>query len=139
VKEFLRVGADYYSDEFAVLTQEGKVHPYARCLSLRHNGQSEAIRLTAEELGASTGEKPLPVRLIVLTLFRPNGKGRPEGLSPGIGMLRLLQHTIAARAKPKLALSILDRVVHGAETLSRVRGEAQDTVSSIVKRLELSA
>ena len=35
VKALLRAGAEYFSDEFAVLDTEGRVHPYPRRLSIR--------------------------------------------------------------------------------------------------------
>src|SRR5207249_290373 len=38
VAEFVRAGATYYSDEFAVLDGQGRVHPFPRPLSLRANG-----------------------------------------------------------------------------------------------------
>jgi hypothetical protein len=51
-------------------------------------------------------------------------------------MLRVLEHTVAARTKPKLAFSILSRVVDGAETITSMRGEAKKTLPLIVKHLE---
>jgi hypothetical protein len=136
VREFLRAGADYYSDEFAILTRESAVRPYARCLYLREKDRPVSLRLTAEELGARTGKNPLPVRLIVLTSFRRGAQWRPQRLSRGMGMLRMLEHTVGARTKPKLAFSILGRVVDRAEIITSMRGEAAKTLPFIVKHLE---
>src|SRR5262245_33841798 len=38
VVEFLKAGATYYSDEYAVLDHRGLVHPYPRLLSVREVG-----------------------------------------------------------------------------------------------------
>jgi len=38
VEEFLRIGATYYSDEFAVFDRRGYVHPFARPLRVRTDG-----------------------------------------------------------------------------------------------------
>ena len=38
VRELVRAGAIYYSDEFAVIDVEGRIHPYAKPLSIREDG-----------------------------------------------------------------------------------------------------
>ncbi len=46
VAELIRAGAEYYSDEYAVLDSTGSVHPYPRPLSIRQRrlGRNEAPR-----------------------------------------------------------------------------------------------
>jgi hypothetical protein len=135
VREFLRAGADYYSDEFAVLTQDGCVLPYARRLSLRRESSSTPERVSASVFGANTGTEPLPVSLVLLTNYRCAGTWQPKRLSPGKAILALLQHTIAARAKPDFALFILAQLSMRAVVLNSIRGEAGDTVPRIIKLL----
>src|SRR5256714_4520892 len=61
VEQLIRAGASYYSDEYAVLDERGRVHPYPRALGMRlpASGQSQKVR--AEEVGAIVGSKPLRV------------------------------------------------------------------------------
>src|SRR5438477_263298 len=61
VREMLRLGATYYSDEFAVVDDSGLVHPFARPLGIREDFFPAQTNYTAENLGASTGVKPLPL------------------------------------------------------------------------------
>ncbi len=63
VAELLRLGATYYSDEYAVLDGHGLVHRYARRLSLRQEGDLPSRRCTAADLGAETEAAPrMPTR-----------------------------------------------------------------------------
>jgi hypothetical protein len=51
VREFLRAGATYYSDEYAILTHDGAVRPYARRLSLREKIDQYRFDLQPRSLG----------------------------------------------------------------------------------------
>ena len=59
VLELVRLGAVYYSDEFAVLDDTGRVYPYRRSFVLRdqQTGSSGALRLQWENVLAD----PLPI------------------------------------------------------------------------------
>src|SRR5882724_8587214 len=51
VAELLRAGATYYSDEYAVIDERGRVHPYTRDLRIR--AETRRIeRLRPEQFGA---------------------------------------------------------------------------------------
>ena len=138
VKEFLHAGADYFSDEFAVLDASGRVHPFARPLSVR-TGQSQSqgrMRITAGELGGEAGSEPLPVALVVLTQYKPGAHWRPRVLSSGKGILGLLANAIAARTQPERALATLERMTRRAQVLESARGEANEVVESILQHLD---
>ena len=47
IAAFVRAGATYYSDEYAVLDAKGRVHPYPRRLSIRSEGGRGARRCSA--------------------------------------------------------------------------------------------
>src|SRR5882762_2432856 len=61
IRELLRLGATYYSDEFAVVDDLGLVHPFARPLGIRDDSSHAQTKYTAEGLGATSGVKPLPM------------------------------------------------------------------------------
>ena len=136
VKAFLHAGATYYSDEFAILDEHGHVHPFPRPLSVRPGPEEKQVRVRAEDLGAKTGAVPLPVGLVLLTHFQCNVQWRPQQLSPGRGVLGLLSNTPAARKRPEHALKILTASVAQAKILQGKRGEAHETVQSILSQLE---
>jgi hypothetical protein len=138
VQEFLRAGADYFSDEFAVLDGQGCVLPFPRLLSVRE-GRSKRHgqeRIRAEELGARVGVTPLPMGLLLCTRYRPGASWRPRTLSPARGVLALLANTLAARNQPRFALITLEAAIRHAQCLKGDRGEAREVVESILQRLD---
>jgi hypothetical protein len=123
VRELVRLGAIYYSDEYAVLDEKGRVHPFARPLALRDENLLNR-KLSFEELGGTIGMKPLPVGTILVVKYRAGAKWRPRELSPGLGALALLANTVTARSGQPLVLEILTRVAQNARILKSARGEA---------------
>src|SRR5438270_1934455 len=86
VAELVRAGADYYSDEYAVLDDAGLVHPYARPLALRREGEPGAReKVSAGSLGGREGTRPLKVCMVVFSRYEPGARWRPRTLSPGRG------------------------------------------------------
>jgi hypothetical protein len=133
VRELVRAGALYYSDEFAVLDGRGRVHPFAKPLSIREGALVR--RCSAEELGGVCGVTPLPVRAIVLTGYRVAAHWRPVRLTPGQALLALLAHTVPIRRRPRSALRALQSAVSGAVVLKGVRGEADVAARALLARL----
>ena len=136
VAELIRAGATYYSDEYAVLDSQGRVHPYLKPLSIRENGKQDQTDYSVEELGGKAGKKPLPVGIVVISDYKKGARWRPQELSAGRGALELLAHSISARNQPGVALSTLNKVASGATVLKSKRGEARQVVESILKRLD---
>lgn len=132
VKEFLRHGATYYSDEFAVFDGRGYVYPFTKPLAIRDEVTQRQNRVSAEELGGTTGFKPLRVGLLLLTSYRGSARWRPRVVSRGKGALRLLANALSAREQPERALMFLEKAVHGAQILNGVRGEAKEVVQTIL-------
>ena len=136
VKAFLQAGASFYSDEYAVFDGRGRVYPYPRRLSVRADGSDQTSRLSAESLGFEIGAEPLPVGLVTLTRYKAGAPWKPNALSPGRGTLGLLANAFAARNRPEQALATLGRVARQAPVLSGNRGEASETVASILRLLD---
>lgn len=131
VEALVRRGATYYSDEYAVLDAEGRVHPYAAPLSLRD--EAGGRRTVVPEAGASAGPRPaLPVRRVVLTRYRPRATWRPRALSPGRAVLGLLDHAVPARRRPADVLEVLQRIASDAVVYHGARGEADAVASRLL-------
>src|SRR6266550_6214243 len=132
VDQLIRAGATYYSDEYAVLDERGRVHPYPRALGMRlpASGQSQKVR--AEEVGAIVGSKPLRVGLVVSTNYKHGARWRPRQVTRGQGVLELMSNTVSARSQPELALAVLPAALESARILKGLRGEARDIVESIL-------
>jgi ABC-type ATPase with predicted acetyltransferase domain len=136
VAELVRQGFTYYSDEYAVLDERGRVHAYPRPLSIRAEGSLKQTPHPVEALGGKAGVSALPVALVVCGEFKPGARWRPRRLSAGEGILEILSNTIAARRVPEQALSTLQRVTAQAQVLKGVRGEAREAAASILEILE---
>ena len=132
VEHLIRAGATYYSDEYAVLDERGRVHPYARPLGIRVSDTARATKVRAEEIGAQIGSKPLSIDLVISTGFKAGARWRPRKLTRGKGVLELLANTVSARSQPELALSVLPKALESARIVKGVRGEASEIVASIL-------
>jgi hypothetical protein len=136
VSEFVKAGAIYYSDEFAVLDGRGHVHPFAEPLGMRDRCSFSQDKVAVTDLGGVSGTDPLSVGLVVFCRYKPGVQWRPRGISPAQSVLLLLSNAAAARRKPKSILKTLEKVVLKAKTLKGTRGEAGSVVHSILSALE---
>jgi hypothetical protein len=135
VSELLRAGAEYLSDEYAVLNEAGWVSPYQRPLAMRSGGLSQRP-YPAAEFGAKVATEPVPVALVVLTEFSAGARWRPRRLTPGDGVLALLANTLAAQDRPKESLRAVSKAVEGALVVESERGEAVEVANSVLELLE---
>jgi hypothetical protein len=136
VAELVRAGATYYSDEFAVIDRLGMVYPYARPLQVRESGSYRQTQRTVAELGGVAGIQPLPVGLVIVSRYVPGARWRPRPLSPGIGLLKILDNTVSARRSPATVLGTLKLVVSDALVVRGVRGEASEVVDWITAHFD---
>jgi len=138
VAELVKAGALYLSDEFAVLDGRGRVHPFAKPLSIRGASGCDrhAQSRRAEELGGSCATGPLPVGLVVLAEHSPGATWRPERLTVGQAVIEMLAHTVPARLRPESALSSLERAAARATALKGARGEARELAGPLLRFVE---
>jgi hypothetical protein len=133
VKALVKAGADYYSDEFAVLDERGRVHPYPIPLAIRPARDGDRpVKYRVEELGGVAGACPLPVGLVLITRYVGGARFRPRPLSAGRAVLELLTHTLPARRRPERVLDTLTQAVAQASVLRGTRGEAEETARQIL-------
>jgi hypothetical protein len=135
VTALLDAGATYYSDEYAILDARGRVWPCLRPLRIRDGGDDAGRRVTATDIGARLGRRPLPVALVAAARYRPGARWRPRTLTPGEAVLELFSHTVPARFRPRDAFRILKQVASRATTLKGTRGEAGHTAAALIETL----
>jgi hypothetical protein len=131
VAEFLRAGAVYLSDEFAVIDSGGLVHPYAKPLSIRTSGFGQTDH-DARASGASLATRPHPIGLVLLSRYVPGAHWRPARHSSGDAALALLANTVPAQDGPKQMLATITRAVRDAPLLEGERGEALEVVQALL-------
>lgn len=134
VRELVRAGATYYSDEYAVLDMRGRVHPYPQPLALRESGSLAQRKRRIEELGGVAGDAPLQVGVVIVSRYQAGARWRPRSLSPGQGLLEMLANTVPARRKPEIVMPTLQHAVAEATILKGSRGDAAKTAELILKR-----
>jgi hypothetical protein len=135
VAALVEAGAAYYSDEYAVLDADGRLHPYARPISIRttSNGASEERKVG--EHGGIEGRRPADVAVVLLTRYRPGAVWRPTRKSTGEGVLSVLANTVPARARPQESLRALSSAIRSAIVLEGDRGETSDIVTQLLSTL----
>jgi hypothetical protein len=139
VRALVEAGAVYYSDEFAVLDEAGRVHPYARPLSFRPPDDGLPVELQVDELGGVAGTGPLRVGLVIATSYVPGGEWQPRELSPGAGVLAMLEHTVPAQVRPEQTMRVLRKAMEGAVALEGERDEADEFAGVLLETLRAAA
>ncbi len=134
VTEFLRRGATYFSDEYALIDAEGCVHPYPRPLLVRDGG-SEQQPVLAGELQAPVGDAPGRVGWIFALAYEPNSAWSARAMSQGEAMMALLGNTPHALADSPEMVGIFQRAVAEAQCFAGTRGEAADAVDEILQMI----
>lgn len=132
VAALVQAGADYFSDEYAVIDAAGTVHPYPRPLAIRNKGVPGITKCPVDTLGGRAGTDPLPVGLVIVCKFRAGSQWKPEPMSQGHGIQALFANTVAARRIPETVMAILHQVVATSAVVTSDRGEAETVVRQIL-------
>ncbi len=138
VAALVQTGAEYWSDEYAVLDREGLVHPYPKPLSVRIGDTRETEEQPVESLGGRAGDRPLPIAVIAFTRYRPGAVWALRPCTAGEGAVKLLEHSVAARSRPEEVLAAVRRAASGAVVLEGDRGEADRAAAALLSRQSTS-
>ena len=134
VAALVQAGAEYWSDEYAVLDADGLVHPYPKPLSVRINATRATEERPIESLGGRAGDRPLPVALIAFTSYRPGVAWAVRPCTAGEGAVKLLEHSVAARSRPEQVLAAVRRAATEAVVLEGDRGDADEAAGALLSR-----
>lgn len=137
VSELIKLGAEYYSDEYAVLDEKGFLHPYPKMLSMRGIiNDWDQVDTAPEQFGAAIGKQIIPVGMVLITKYEERGKWKPEVLNSGEGVLEILRHTIPIRNNPEFVLKVLKKTISRAIIAKSKRGTAHKFAPVVLKYLE---
>ncbi|HVA59076.1 MAG TPA: hypothetical protein VNG13_00880 [Mycobacteriales bacterium] len=130
VAALVALGADYYSDEYALLAADGRASAYPRpiatppeCAQPRHGQPKPPTRR-------------LDVNLIAALTYLPGAVTELSALSPGAGALILLGNAVAARTRPRAVLGAVTAAATRAQGVRGNRGEATEAATQLVARLD---
>ncbi len=130
----LRLGATYLSDEYAVLTADGLVHPYPRALRVR--GDDGRVHVAAGALGAHTATGPVAVGVVARLGYRPDAGWRVVDETRGHAVLGLLDNALAARTRSEEVLDSAGLAVQEARCVSGSRGPAEEAGAELLRLVE---
>lgn len=131
--ELVKNGAVYYSDEYAVIDEDGLIHPFPRDLMLRNETVTVVKELTAGDLGGTIGVEPIPVGLILFTKYQENADWQPRRLTVGEAIMELIPHTLSVRRSPGFAMRLLEKITQNALLLAGPRGESADFAKKVLE------
>lgn len=136
VEALVRAGAEYLSDEYALLDRNGRVHPFAKPISVRMPATLRQQPRSIEEIGGRTAERPMKVGAVLATHYREGAKSRFREVSHGQGVLDLVANAVAARSAPSRVLGAARNAGAGAIVLRGPRGEAQAAAECLFSMLD---
>ena len=136
VAALVKAGAQYYSDEYAVLDERGLVHPYPRSLRVRSRLGGTTERVPVTELGGTAGDGPAAVNLIAAVRYDGEIGWDVSPVSRSHAALQLLTHTVGAKSNPEAALHAIQQAMEGSLAVEGVRGEADDAASRLLRMLD---
>jgi len=132
VMELLKRGAVYYSDEYALLDAEGRVHAYPRPLMIRDRGGFRQPTL-ASAWNAATADSPATVRLILSVEWASEEQWRVGRIPQSEALLVLLKNTPRAMADSPEILGCLRSAASSAICYAGVRGEGAEASEHVME------
>jgi hypothetical protein len=135
VSALVEAGATYYSDEYAVLDRDGRVHPYTRRLSIRGGDGTPTQERHVAELGGVEARDSAEIGTVIVTRYRRGVDWEPKRMSTGAGALALMANTVPAQERPQESLRVLGRAVAKATVLESDRGEAGPVAAALLADL----
>lgn len=127
VRALVAGGAEFYSDEYAIIDRTGHVIQYREPLIARGpNGREET------EIVAEGPDRPLPVGLVVVTSYRERATWAPREVSVADGIVAMAEHVSRARPRAADTFATLKLALKDATVLVGERGDADETATALL-------
>jgi hypothetical protein len=121
----VRIGAQYVSDDIAVIDRAGRAYFLSRAINLRED-VAEALDLPSSAHMEHLHEGTLPVGAIMLLNYRKNEAVLDmHPLSKGETILRLISNSMNGRHQPETVIRCCAAAVSHAICYEGLRGEAE--------------
>ncbi|HXR79114.1 MAG TPA: hypothetical protein VN737_24280 [Bryobacteraceae bacterium] len=133
VLALVRVGATYYSDEFAVVDTKGRIHPFSRRPHVR-TASGQKLRRKLQAASPDTGGKLPAVAecTVAVCKYKPCGRWKPRSMTKGETLLELMGNTVVARTRPEDSLKILAKLVRKSTAFKTVRGDVGESARALL-------
>lgn len=137
VAELSKRGMLYFSDEYAVIDFEGRLHPFAKKVSMRGIVDDYTqVDIPIEEMGGRKGCKPVKIGLLLIAAYKKGAKFKPKKLTAGEGIIEAISNSVSIRRNPSEVLQTLNKVIINAEAVKTSRGEASDFAEKLIEYLD---
>lgn len=137
VAALVKRGALYYSDEYAVLDEEGYVRPFPKPLSIRGEiDDYKQVEYSVEELGGKAATEKNRVGLVLITEYKPNTKWIPQILTHGRGIMEIIKNTVPVRHNPEFTLNVSNQIAANSLIIKSKRGDTSKSIELIIDFLK---
>jgi hypothetical protein len=134
VQAFLRAGATYLSDEYAVVDARGLVHAFPRLPMVRDTDGTQR-RASKDAFPFTAPRKALPLGLVAVVPYDSAQPFRARDISAARGAFELMRNAPAARQRPDMILQALTRAAAEARAVQGTRGDADLAVAELRRLL----
>ena len=133
VLALVRLGATYYSDEFAVVDTKGRIHPFSRHPHVR-TASGQKLRRTLRAASPDAGNKLPAVAecTVAVCKYKARGRWKPRSMTKGQTLLELMGNTVVARTRPEDSLKILGKLVKKSTAFKTVRGDIGESARALL-------
>jgi hypothetical protein len=132
VAELLRRGASHFSDEYALIDNEGLIHSYPRPLLLRNGGPLQSLVLP-EELNASFAAHPAPIGWILALNYDPGVAWNIHCMSQAEAVMLLLRNTPHQLEHSPEMIDFFLRAAANADCYEGQRGEGAEAATLVIE------
>jgi hypothetical protein len=140
VAQLAKCGAEYYSDEYAIIDEKGLVHPFARKLTMRENGRHVIEKaVDIEELGGVKGKDAIPISTVLFTKYDPENEPKYEFLTPGQGIVEVIGQTIGIRRNSEFVIKVLKNAFANAIIVKSPRNDAANFALELLEFVDNTA
>lgn len=131
-RALVEAGATYYSDDYAVVDHDGRIWPFPRRLHVRPITPAQPHKLDPVASNWPIGQTPIRAILVAQLRYDRDRQWDIEPLTHGLGVIGLLDNTVAARERPEDSLSMMARVMIDATAIKGTRGEADESAHTLL-------
>jgi hypothetical protein len=133
VRALVGAGANYFSDDYAVL-EGNTVIPYP---TRRHEylPTGHVLSHWLDDLAPTRAPRPVPVGVVLFAPYRPGAVFKPKLIARGKALLEMFKHAVAAQRNPVQVLRALETVSRRCNALEGARGDAHAVASYLLDRL----
>lgn len=136
VSELVRAGAQYVSDEVAVLHPDGSVGTIPKALSLRSGHGKLNAEVSLSDLGGQERDASVVPGLVLVTRYHDGARWEPRRAGQGETVLALLDNAHAATRVPETVAAACENLARTVPAYKSQRGEASVTAKAVLAEMD---